>query len=162
MKLVANAVPVQLAEAIGRVILERNLADSIPAVQGNFSSWLKQRGQTNQVARNTKTQLTKARRILGGRTFRDVRHEILALEERPSFDALDRKVKSNLRAAVRLYAEFLDSSIQRAKLEKLALAARFEIIGISIPIMTCLKVSWIEKDCSRSHTHKIVFDLNGL
>lgn len=123
MKLIANAVPPPLAEAIGRVILAREAGESVPAVQGNFTRWLMQRGQTYQVARNTKAQLMKARRLLGGQTFSDVRHEILALEETPEFEALDRKVKSNIRAAVRLYAEFLENGTQQTKAEKLDLAA---------------------------------------
>lgn len=122
MQLIANAVPAPLAEIIGRVILEREAGESMPAVQGNFTRWLTQRGQTQQVARNTKTQLLKARRMLDGRTYQDVRHEILALEETPSFDPLDRRMKSNLRAAVRLYAEFLVSDIQRVKVKKPTLA----------------------------------------
>jgi len=123
MKLIANAVPVQLAEAIGRVILAREAGETAPAVQGNFVQWLMQRGQTNQVARNTKSQLTKAWRLLGGRTFRDVRLEILALEETPEFNSLNRKVRSNIRAALRLYAEFLEIGTQREQAVKLDLAA---------------------------------------
>jgi len=123
MKLIANAVPAPLAEAIGKVILARDAGESIPAVQGNFAQWLMQRGQTNQVARNTKSQLIKAWRLLGGRTFRDVRLEILALEETAEFDTLDRKVRSNVRAAVRLYAEFLEIGMQRERVAKLDLAA---------------------------------------
>lgn len=123
MKLIANAVPAPLAEAIGRVILARDAGESIPELQGNFTRWLMQRGQSNAVARNAKAHIMKARKLLGGRTFQDVRLEILALEELPEFEDLDRKVKSNIRAAVRLYAEFLDSSVQRVKAEKLDLVA---------------------------------------
>ncbi len=123
MQLIANAVPAPLAEVIGRVILQREANQSVPAVQGNFVRWLMQRGQSNQVARNTKAQLQKAWRLLGGRTFQDVRLEVMALEEVVEFDELDRKVKSNMRAAVRLYADFLDSGVQRAKAEKMDLAA---------------------------------------
>lgn len=106
MKLIANAVPVPLAEAIGRVILSRDAGESIPAMQGNFTRWLMQRGQSNAVARNAKAHVVKARKMLGGRTFRDGRLEILALEETPEFGSLDRKVKSNLRTALRLYEKF--------------------------------------------------------
>jgi len=123
MKLIANAVPVQLAEAIGQVILTREAGESIPALQGNFTRWLMNRGQPNAVARNAKAHVVKARRLLGGRTFRDVRLEILALEETPEFEALDRKVRSNIRTAARLYAEFLDSSAQRVRAKKMDLAA---------------------------------------
>ncbi|MDH7784155.1 DNA (cytosine-5)-methyltransferase 1 [Ochrobactrum sp. 19YEA23] len=123
MKLIANAVPVSLAEAIGKAILDRETGESIPAIQGNFVGWLMRRGQSNAVARNAKAHFVKARKLLGGRTFRDVRLEILALEELPEFDVLDRKVKSNIRAAVRLYAEYLEIGILRVKAEKLKMAA---------------------------------------
>ncbi|WP_421533812.1 DNA cytosine methyltransferase [Ochrobactrum quorumnocens] len=106
MKLIANAVPVGLAEAIGKVILSRETGENLPAIQGNFTRWLMQRGQSNAVARNAKAHVVKARKILGGRTFRDVRLEILTLEETPEFGSLDRKVKSNLRTALRLYEKF--------------------------------------------------------
>ena len=123
MKLIANAVPVGLAEAIGRVILARDAGESIPSLQGNFTRWLRNHGKSNAVARNAKAHVVKARKMLNGRTFRDVRLEILALEETPEFEALDRKVRSNVRAAVRLYAEFLEIGIKRVKAEKLDLAA---------------------------------------
>lgn len=123
MQMIANAVPSPLAEAIGRLILEREAGLSIPAIQGNFTRWLMQSGQSNQVARNTKAQLQKAWRLLGGQTFQDVRLEVMALEEIAEFDELDRKVKSNIRAAVRLYADFLDSGAQGKKAGKLDLAA---------------------------------------
>lgn len=123
MQMIANAVPPPLAETIGHLILEREAGQSIPAVQGNFVRWLMQRGQSNQVARNTKAQLQKAWRLLGGRTFQDVQLEVMALGEIVEFDELDRKVKSNMRAAVRLYAEFLHSSVQGKKVGKMKLAA---------------------------------------
>lgn len=123
MKLIANAVPAPLAEAIGKVILARDGGESIPALQGNFTRWLMNRGQSNAVARNAKANVVKARKLLGGRTFRDVRLEILALEELAEFDALDRKVKSNVRASVRLYAEFLVSDGRAKKCSSVSLAA---------------------------------------
>lgn len=123
MKLIANAVPAPLAEAIGRVILSRETGETIPAVQGNFVQWLMQRGQTNQVARNTKSHLMKARRLLGGRTFCDVRLEILTLEETPEFDSLDRKVKSNLRTALRLYEKFEERESEPKQVHLLQSAA---------------------------------------
>jgi len=115
MKLIANAVPVALAETIGRAILSRESGDTIPALQGNFTRWLMQRGQSNAVARNAKAHVVKARKILGGRTFQDVRLEILALEELPEFEAMSRKVKSNIRSAVRLHAYYINSRLQVTK-----------------------------------------------
>nr|WP_278434370.1 DNA (cytosine-5-)-methyltransferase [Brucella anthropi] len=123
MKLIANAVPVTLAEAIGRVILSRETGESLPAIQGNFTRWLMQRGRSYQSARNVKSQLLKARRLLGGRTFKDTGIELARLEALPDFQAIAPKMKSDLRAALRLYAEFLDSGVQQVKSSKLDLAA---------------------------------------
>nr|WP_286164849.1 DNA (cytosine-5-)-methyltransferase [Ochrobactrum sp. J50] len=123
MQLIANAVPVPLAEAIGRVVLAREAGATMPAVQGNFVCWLMQRGRSYQSARNVKSQLVKARKLLGGRTFKDVGIELARLEALPEFQAIAPKIRSDLRSAVRLYAEFLDSGVQREKAEKLDLAA---------------------------------------
>lgn len=106
MKLIANAVPPPLAEAIGRVILQREAGQSIPAVQGNFVQWLRKNGQSNQVSRNTKSQLVRAYRLLNGRTYQNVDHAVLELEKTSDFQILDRKFKSNLRAALRLYSDY--------------------------------------------------------
>ncbi|TNV15152.1 DNA cytosine methyltransferase [Ochrobactrum teleogrylli] len=123
MKLIANAVPVGLAKAIGKVILSRQTGENLPAIQGNFTRWLMQRGRSYQSARNVKSQLLKARRLLGGRTFNDTGIELARLDALPNFQEIAPKIRSDLRAAVRLYAEFLESGMQRAKPEKLDLAA---------------------------------------
>lgn len=123
MKLIANAVPVTLAEAMGKVILAREAGESIPAVQGNFAHWLVKRGRSYQSARNVKSQLLKARRLLCGQTFKDTGIEFARLEASPEFQKIAPKVRSDLRAALRLYAEFLDPGVQRVKAEKLDLAA---------------------------------------
>lgn len=106
MKMVANAVPPPLAEVVGRAILTRENGESIPAVQGNFTRWLMQRGQSNQMARNTKSQVMRAYRLLHGRTYKNIDHAVLALECRIEFKALDRKTRSNLRCALKLYNHF--------------------------------------------------------
>lgn len=82
-----------------------------------------ERGRSNQSARNAKAQLMKARRLLGGRTFKDVGIELARLEALPEFQAIAPKVRSDLRAALRLYADFLDSGVQGKKAVKLELAA---------------------------------------
>ena len=123
MQMIANAVPPPLAEAIGKVILQREAGESFPAIHGNFTRWLMQRGRSYQSARNTKSQLMKARRLLGGRTFKDAGIELVRLEAVAEFQAIVPKTKSDLRAALRLYAEFLDSGWQRVKAERLDLAA---------------------------------------
>jgi len=123
MKLIANAVPPKVAETIGRAILVREAGEDIPAIQGNFVRWLMQRGRSYQSARNVKSQLVKTRRLLGGRTFRDTGVELVRLEAMPEFQEIAPKIRSDLRAALRLYADFLDSSMQRVRAEKWDLAA---------------------------------------
>lgn len=123
MQLIANAVPPPMMEAIGKEILRRDSGESFPAIQGNFTRWLMQRGRSYQSARNVKSQLLKARRLLDGRTFKDTGVEVLRLEAVAEFQAIAPKTKSDLRAALRLYAEFLDSGRQRVKAERLDLAA---------------------------------------
>lgn len=123
MKLIANAVPPPIAEAIGRVILAREAGESMPAIQGNFVHWLMQRGRSYQSARNTKSQLLKARRLLDGRTFKDMALELVRLEALPEFQAIAPKLRSDLRAAVRLYADFLDSDTEKMKVAKMDFAA---------------------------------------
>ncbi|MDT6939822.1 DNA (cytosine-5-)-methyltransferase [Brucella pseudogrignonensis] len=123
MQLIANAVPPPLAKAIGNVILQREAGESLPATQGNFTRWLMQRERSYQSARNVKSQLLKARRLLRGRTFKDTGIELGRLDAVAEFRAIAPKIKSDLRAALRLYAEFLDSGAQRTHAAKLDLAA---------------------------------------
>lgn len=123
MKLIANAVPPKVAETIGRAILAREAGEDIPAIQGNFVRWLMQRGRSYQSARNVKSQLAKARRLLDGRTFRDTGVELARLEAVPEFQEIAPKIRSDLRAALRLYAEFLENGMRRVKTERLDLAA---------------------------------------
>lgn len=115
MKMIANAVPPPLAEAIGRVILARENGESIPAIHGNFTRWLMQRGQSNQVARNTKSQLMRAYRLLNGRTYQNVEHAILILEKNTEFQVLDRRTRSSLRGGMRLYSDFLASALKKKR-----------------------------------------------
>ncbi|ANG95809.1 hypothetical protein A8A54_04485 [Brucella pseudogrignonensis] len=129
MKLIANAVPVGLAEAIGKVILSREIGENLPAIQGNFTRWLMRRGRSYQSARNVKSQLVKARRLLDGRTFKDTGIELARLEMEPKFQSIAPKIRSDLRSALRLYAEFLDSSIHQVKASTLDLAARNPLFG---------------------------------
>lgn len=106
-QLIANAVPAPLAEAIGRVILAREAGETVPEIPGQFGQWLRRtRGYSKALVRNAKSRVHRARRLLGGRTFADPRAEIAALETVEGFVGLSVGIRSDLRIALRLYAEW--------------------------------------------------------
>lgn len=113
-QLIANALPPQLAEAIGTVILAREAGRTIPDIEGGFVQWLRRRGRSLQSSRNTKSQCNRARRLLGGRTFTSLALEIESLEATEAFQRLDARTQSNLRAALRLHVEWMsEKSLKR-------------------------------------------------
>ena len=113
--MIANAVPSPLAEAIGRVILGRENGRTIPEVEGRFVNWMMEAGRSPQSARNVKSQVNRARRLLSGRTFFDTGLELARLELNAEFETLTVRTRSDLRAALRLYAEYLDRKGKAAR-----------------------------------------------
>lgn len=109
MQMIANAVPAPLAAIIGRVVLDRETGASMPQIQGGFTQWLIRRGRSPASARNVKAQLGRARRLLHGRTFSIPALEIAALESVAEFQGLRKPTQSDLRQALRLYVEYLES-----------------------------------------------------
>ena len=106
LQMIANAVPAPVARSLGEVILERHQGQSVPALEGRFIDWLVRGGRNRATAHNVKANVGRARRLLGGRTFADTGHEILALEAASGFDALPKNTKSDLRRALSLLSEF--------------------------------------------------------
>jgi DNA (cytosine-5)-methyltransferase 1 len=120
-QMIANAVPAALAEAIGRVILAREAGESIPEIQGQYGQWLRRRHGFSKLAiRNAKSRLNRARRLLHGRTFADAALELSALESVPDFARLSKGVRSDLRAALRLYREWQGETARRTQTNKRA------------------------------------------
>lgn len=117
-QMIANAVPAPVARSLGEVILARQDGQTVPAIEGRFLDWLVSGGQTRPTARNVKYRVGRARSMLGGRTFSDSVLEIAALEAAPGFDALSKSVRSDLRQALRLYADFLAAKESKAKKPK--------------------------------------------
>lgn len=111
LQMIANAVPAPVARSVGEVILERHRGQSVPAIKGRFVTWLVRNGRNQATAHNIKANVGRARRLLDGRTFADVGHEILALEAAPGFDALPKNTKSDLRRALAILAEFETSKL---------------------------------------------------
>lgn len=106
-QMIANAVPAPLAEAIGRVILAREAGETIPEIQGRFGQWLRRRHRFSKAAiRNAKSRANRVRRLLRGRTFAEPAIELSALESIADFARLSKGMRSDLRAALRLYREW--------------------------------------------------------
>jgi DNA (cytosine-5)-methyltransferase 1 len=112
MQMIANAVPAPVAFAIGRVVLDREAGNSTPEIQGEFTQWLMKRGRSPASARNVKAQTGRVRRMLGGRTFAVIALELATLESLAEFKVLRKGTQSDLRQALRLYAEYLVARLQ--------------------------------------------------
>lgn len=113
---VANSVPPPLAEAVGRVILDRHHGKSVPAIEPEFSDWLKDKqGLSGQVLRNRRSHLVRARKLLRGRTFADPTQEITQLESSTEFSALAAAPRSDLKKALKLYADWKDNYLPESE-----------------------------------------------
>lgn len=110
--MIANAVPVTLAQALGKCISDRHYGDSIPKLDKGFTAFLKRPDpETGKVRSkgsvyNIRTWLNTARRMLGGRMLANLALEIQALEGSDGFAELETREQSDLRAALRLHHEY--------------------------------------------------------
>ncbi|MGV2052014.1 DNA cytosine methyltransferase [Agrobacterium sp. 22-209-1] len=110
MQMIANAVPPPLAEKLGEVILARAEGRSIPAIDPGFEKFLQDHPDkdfTPASIANVKSRVNRARRLLHGRTYQDIALELADLEDTVEFATLDVRQKSDLRAALRLYHEYM-------------------------------------------------------
>ncbi|MCB8822320.1 DNA cytosine methyltransferase [Microvirga rosea] len=110
MQALANAVPPPLAEAIGRCIVAHSKGER-PAVidmkvPRPFVTWLRRNKPMDEGRRQQVLSEFKAvQQLVGQRTFPDVNAALAFLETVPEFKGLGTTRKSNLRGALRLYAE---------------------------------------------------------
>lgn len=107
LQMIANAVPAPVARALGEIIVARQMGLTAPAIEGRFLDWLVRAGRNRSSARNVKSNVNRARRLLGGRTYADVEMEISALDAVPGFNDMKKGPRSDLRQALRLHAEFM-------------------------------------------------------
>lgn len=105
-RMVANAVPIPFATALGKVIIRRHRGETQPSIHKNFSAWLRCRGNAPSTIDDIRTKINKARRLLGGRMIADTAVEIATLEGVGEFMRLPTKTQSALRVSLRLHAEF--------------------------------------------------------
>lgn len=115
LQMIANAVPAPVAKALGGVILARHQGVTMPAIEGRLLDWLTKGGRSRASARNVKSAVNRARRLLGGRTFTDVEMEVVALEKVEAFGALPKGTRSDLRQGLRLLSDFENSKTFRVK-----------------------------------------------
>lgn len=110
--MIANAVPVTLAQALGKCISDRHHGHSIPTLDKGFTAFLllpdPETGKKRSPAAvyNIRTRVNAARRMLEGRMYANIALEIQALEASDGFDALSVREQSDLRAALRLHHEY--------------------------------------------------------
>ncbi|WP_234851570.1 DNA cytosine methyltransferase [Sinorhizobium meliloti] len=123
MQMVANGVPAPAAKIIGQVILARHRGETAPEIEGAFRGWLIRGNRSRRTVNNIRSNLARARRMLGGRTYADPLEEVAALEATPGFDALKPVTKSDLRQALRLYSKYLDTKASKRTKNKSALTA---------------------------------------
>jgi DNA (cytosine-5)-methyltransferase 1 len=128
MQMIANAVPPPLAKAIGEIILHRAGGYTIPALHPGFEEFLDNHPDkdfTQASIANVRSRVNRARRLLHGRTYADIAMELAALEDTVDFASLDVRTKSDLRAALRLYHEFVGTLPESRYARKIAkLSAR--------------------------------------
>ncbi|KQS75176.1 hypothetical protein ASG25_20670 [Rhizobium sp. Leaf384] len=112
-RMVANAVPVPLARAIGTVIMDRERGVSQPVLERQYTEWLLARGMAQSTIDDMRTKTNRARRMLGGRIFADTAVEIAALEGMTSFKELPVKTQSALRVSLRTHARFREECLEK-------------------------------------------------
>ena len=115
--MIGNSVPAATAAIIGGIILARQQGrTTLMFDQAEFLDWLRQRGRSATRARNIKSSLWRARRILEGRTFHNVEEEIAVLESMAEFkEVRSLNAQSDMRSALRCHAEFLDARQERKR-----------------------------------------------
>jgi DNA (cytosine-5)-methyltransferase 1 len=93
--------------------MARQAGDSIPALLGRFSQWLRRRGLSKGAVRNVRSRVNRGRRLLGGRTFESAMLEIAALEEVEEFTKLRIGTRSDVRSALKLYRQWQVETVKK-------------------------------------------------
>jgi DNA (cytosine-5)-methyltransferase 1 len=106
-RIISSAVPPALAYHVGKSIVDRHTGAEIPECHEEFKEWFRRTkkwatGPINNVASRVK----KGRELLGGRTFANAKEEAAALEKVAEFQAMNDSGKSEIRSALREYANF--------------------------------------------------------
>ena len=110
--MVANAVPVRLAERVANAISDYEQSRTGRPLDNDFKSWLCARQDyTERSAGNMISRLKRARRMIGSQqAFSDSRDEVHALQKNTEFLGLSVSVRSQLKKALLLHGEFSKGS----------------------------------------------------
>lgn len=105
--MVANAVPVRLAEVLAECIVDYEVVGEM-SLEEEFRAWLRDaQCFTGRTAGNVISLLRRVRKLIGPVIrFHDTRDAMNALEKAPEFSELSSSVRSQLKRAVYLHAEF--------------------------------------------------------
>jgi len=105
--MVANAVPVHLAEVLADCILDYEVKREM-SVEKDFRDWLREaQCYTDRSAGNVISRLKRVRRLIGPlMRFHETIDAVDALEKAPEFSRFSSSVKSQLRRAIYLHSEF--------------------------------------------------------
>ncbi len=119
MQILANAVPPPMAEAIGRCIVAHHKGERAPTevkVPPKFKTWLKKEKRFKESRRSQVLSEFKAvQQLIGSRHLDDLQTGLGIMDRIPKFQALSAARKSNLRKALRLYAECHDYYEERSR-----------------------------------------------
>jgi DNA (cytosine-5)-methyltransferase 1 len=109
VKVLSNAVPPPVAEAIGRCILAHHKGERAPTaikMPKGFKGWLKKhKGLKEPRLLQVLSEFRAVQQLLGSRTFEDLQEALDVMDRIPEFRILGAARKSNLRKALRLWAE---------------------------------------------------------
>jgi DNA (cytosine-5)-methyltransferase 1 len=105
--MVANAVPVHLAEVLGDCIMNYEVKREI-RLEKDFRSWVREtQCYTDRSAGGVVSRLNRVRKLIGPITrFHDILDAEHALEKVPEFSRFSSSVKSQLRRAIYLHFQF--------------------------------------------------------
>jgi DNA (cytosine-5)-methyltransferase 1 len=106
--MIANAVPVALAKHVGDVIMKYEAERGASTGDKVFRSWLQSSlGFTDRTAGNVASRLRRARKLLRDNQLASSPEELIErISRRAAFRDLSTSVRSQLRRAIHLYAEF--------------------------------------------------------
>src|SRR5271155_3442990 len=105
--MVANAVPVRLAEVLADCIVDYEVEREV-SLEKDFRAWLREtQCFTDRSAGNVVSRLKRVRKLIGSvRRFHNTLDAVHALEKVPEFSRFSSSVKSHLRRAIYLNCEF--------------------------------------------------------
>ena len=112
MQILANAVPPPMAEVVGRCIVAHHKGERAPAnvkVPRGFQSWLKkEKGLKEPRLSQILSEFRAVQQLIGSRKPDDLQAALDLMDRIPEFQALGSTRKSNLRKALRLFAECVE------------------------------------------------------